>query len=89
MDNPNKKKLDAKRIALGQRHEVQYLRRRAEQLIKFCEWDMKECGQRSSVNLLQTKGSGIKVHHFPVQTLHRLARALLKATSKPCIRRSY
>ena len=34
MDNPKLKKADSKRVALGQRHEVNYCRRVARNIIK-------------------------------------------------------
>lgn len=34
MDDPKKKKLDRKRIALNQKHEMEYLRRLAREIIK-------------------------------------------------------
>ena len=33
-DNPKKKKLDAKRVALGQKHEIAYLNKMARKIAK-------------------------------------------------------
>jgi len=76
MDNKKKKKLDRKRISLCQVWEVDYLRKKAKELIKMCEEDQKHSKalqMRSYVHLFEN-------NKMSTSTVARIAKALLKST---------
>jgi len=80
-DNLKKKKLDRKRIALGQKHEVQYLRRICRELIELIDSEKK-----------YVKGSYIHYFVFMIgkgtskritnSTLKKICEAFLKLSKK-------
>jgi len=72
MDNPKKKKLDSKRIALKQKHEVDYLKKRARELIKICDAAMNEYGVNDMTAFLLDE-------RFPTKTIKRICKALIKS----------
>lgn len=72
-DNPRKKKLDSKRIALGQKHEMNYIKRIAKEIIK--EYDEEK-------NLENCGYGKIKYLKYSPQKIVRLAKAFLKITKR-------
>lgn len=68
MDNPKKKKLDAKRIALKQKHEMDYMRKRSKELIELCDYAFSE-----DKNPIVFIGND----YFSVRTLKRMAKCIL------------
>ena len=69
MDNLKKVKRDRKRIALNQKHEMQYIRKIAREILKA---EIIACEKDRYHNLL--------FYSFP--KIKRLARAFLKLSSK-------
>lgn len=69
---------DRKLVALTSKHERQYLIKKAKQLIKLCEEDIKIVGARSKVYFWGVDDT----NKFPVTTLKRLAKALIKCLKR-------
>jgi len=80
-DNLKKKGLDAKRISLTQKHEVDYLKKKAKELIKACDIDMKYDIERSKTTVSFATGTGFP-DRFSTSTIRRIAKALLLALDK-------
>ncbi len=80
-DNPRKKKRDSKRFSATQKHEIDYVVKKAKELKKLCEDDMK-CWRNSKSSFL--KGiPGISKHTvFPTITIRRICIAVLKLSKK-------
>ena len=65
MGDPKKKKLDAKRFAISQKHERDYMIRSAKRLLKKFEEDKKE-DSSSNMVLFNKDGDGVKVGTKPM-----------------------
>ena len=77
-DNKNKKKLDSKRVSLKQKYEVAYIKKRAKELLKLCTDELKNRTSRE-VFFYRKKGNHLEFVGFPISTLKKLTKALLKA----------
>ena len=79
MDNLKKKKLDGKRIALGQKHERQYLKKIAKEMLGKLEVDVevskKKPAKCSMVMLFNKKGI---TYVQRTDKLIRICKALLR-----------
>lgn len=76
MDNPKKKKLDGKRVALTQKHEVAYIKRAAQRLMVRADMCLKH-KERTAYADIWKDGDVININ-FPVSTIRKLCQALLK-----------
>lgn len=75
-DNPAKRFLDGKRIS-KQPYEIRYVRKRARQLMKLCEVQMKSCGVRSTTLFTKSRTSG-ECESYSTQSIARICKAILK-----------
>ena len=80
MDNPKKKKLDRKRIALGRRHERNYLKKITKNLLEKFQTNRKIernlAGNNKSDFTLWDKDRSLR--HMNSQSLIRCLKALQK-----------
>ena len=70
MDNTKKKKLDRKRVSLGQKHEKEYVIRVAEELLSVC----KNCDNKRIEFMMGADSPGT----FAVSAVEKICKALLK-----------
>ena len=73
VDDPKKKKADGKRIALGQKHEVAYLKKIAEEFLGYLNKFPK---QKKLITTAATKKE--VPDNYSVSNARRICKALLK-----------
>ena len=71
MDNPKKKKLDSKRIALSQKHERDYLMKISKKFLTFLS---KEEGKYIVTSVPKPN----YIEHYSVPSAKRIAKGLIK-----------
>ena len=79
MDNKKKKGLDSKRIALKQKHEVDYLREKSRLLVRTLNMYLDD---RPYAYLKMHTGTPKDTFIMPASTVRRIAQAFLKITKK-------
>ena len=81
-DNPKLKKLDSKRISI-QKHELNYIVKKAEELIELCYQDQnhtKEFNKNHNTNIKST--AGFWSNNFSTVTIIRICKGLIKLSAK-------